>query len=140
MKIFKENGVVCQKFKPMKNILFITTFLLGGLVSSFAQKAPLTDYVGKFNFPEGSVVPWVVVKITQDSVLVSESPQGNATLIHIEGDMFSVVEHNGVAEFRRNGDGKVNGVKVTVGDMVLEGTKEESGFQQLFRNFWLILR
>lgn len=109
-------------------------------MSGFAQKAPITDYVGKFNFPEGSVVPWVLVKITQDSVLVSESPHGNATLIHIEGDIFSIVEYSGVAEFRRNDDGKVNGVKVTVGDMVMEGTKEESGLQQLFRNFWLIAR
>ena len=120
----------------MKNILFLTAFLLGGLATSFAQKAPITDYVGKFNFPEGSVVPWVVVKITPDSLLVSESLQGNASLVHIEGDIFSIVEYSGVAEFRRNGDGKINGVKVSVGDIVMEGTKEESGLQQVFRNLW----
>lgn len=117
----------------MKHILFITAFLFGGLVSSFAQKAPLTDYVGKFNFPEGSAVPWVVVKLTADSVLVSESPHGNATLALVEGDIFAIVEYQGVAEFKRNGEGKVTKVKVSVQNMEMEGTKEESALEQIFR-------
>ncbi len=121
----------------MKNILFLFTFLLGGLASSIAQKAPVADYVGKFNFPEGSVVPWVVVKVTPDSLLISESPQGNATLSHVEGDVFSIVEYSGVAEFRRNSDGKVNGVRVTVGDIVMEGTKELTAWQEEFRKHGL---
>jgi hypothetical protein len=66
-----------------------------------------------------------------DGVLIGESQMGSSTFTRIEGDKFTIVEYNGIAEFIRNAEGKVISVKVTVDTMVLEGTKEGSALRAL---------
>lgn len=107
----------------MSKVLMLLSFLVSFVIFSNAQDAPKTDYVGKYNFPEGSAVPYVEIKLS-DSTLSAESPMGTATLQKIEGDVFSIVEYNGTAEFKRNSEGKVVSVKVTVMGLEMEGTKE----------------
>lgn len=121
----------------MKNFLLVPFFTI--FLCSFAagQDAPLEQYIGKYVFPEGSAVPWVEVKLTEGG-LITESPMGNATLQRIEKDLFSIVEYNGTSEFRRNGDGKVTGIKVAVMGLEMEGTKEQTSLLPYLT--WLSLR
>lgn len=114
----------------MRKLILLTCLAALPAIFSFGQDAPLEQYVGKYIFSNGSQVPWVEVKLV-NGALISESPQGNATLQRIEKDQFSIVEYNGMAEFKRNAEGKVTGVKVLVMDLEMEGTKEESsGFKK----------
>jgi hypothetical protein len=108
----------------MKKVILFSLFVFSGLISAFAQEAPpLDQYVGKFVFPEGSPVPWVEVKVVE-GILVSESPMGKANLQRVENDIFTIVEYNGIAEFKRNSDLKIFAVKVSVMGLELEGTKQ----------------
>lgn len=97
-------------------------FLSMAAIASRADST-LTLYTGKYIFPEGNPVPWVEVKYT-DGTLISESPMGSATMQRTEGDVFAIVEYNGIAEFLRDSNGKITAVKVSVMDMVMEGKKE----------------
>lgn len=107
----------------MKKFFLFAALAFSCTISALSQEAPLESYVGKFNFPQGSPVPFVDVKISNGS-LIGESQMGIASLQRIEADVFSIVEYNGVAEFKRNGDGKVVSIKVTVNDLIMEGTRE----------------
>jgi hypothetical protein len=116
----------------MKKV-YLTGFLMLGLVCfAFSQDNPLQAFVGRYIFPEGNPVPYVDVKLVGE-VLVSESPAGTATLQQIEGDRFSVVEYEGLAEFVRNADKKVVSVKVSVMGYEMEGKREEAATLQIQR-------
>jgi hypothetical protein len=114
----------------MNKVLFLIAFSIALAIPGISQDSTYEAYVGKYNFPEGSAVPYVDVKLT-NGVLTSESPAGSATLQRVEGDVFSIVEYNGVAEFKRNAEGKIIGVKVSVMDLVMEGSKESAKFKYL---------
>ncbi len=114
----------------MNKLLFLFAFSIALSIPGIGQDSTFEAYTGKFNFPEGSAVPWVEVKLN-NGVLVSESPNGSATLQRIEGDVFSIVEYNGTAEFKRNAEGKVTSVKVVVMGLEMEGTKESAKFKYL---------
>lgn len=107
----------------MKKLFPLLAITIAFTFSAIGQDAPLDTYVGKYVFPQGSPVPMFEVKI-KDGVLFGESQMGASTFKRIEADIFSIVEYNGIAEFKRNGDGKIVSVTVSVGDLVLEGTKE----------------
>jgi hypothetical protein len=108
--------------KKLTTLFFFMSFLS---LSAICQEAPLENYVGKFVFPAGSPVPHMEVKLN-GTTLITESPMGSATLQRVQADQFSIVEYNGLAEFKRNGEGKVVAVKVTVMGLEMEGTKEEA--------------
>lgn len=114
----------------MNKIVAIIAFAFAFSLSALAQDAPLDNYIGKYNFPEGSPVTSVELKVV-DGVLMGESQMGPATFKRIEKDMFAVIEHNAVAEFKRNADGKVISVTVTVDTLVMEGTKEGTAIRNL---------
>lgn len=114
----------------MNKIITIIAFAFAFSLNALGQDAPLDNYIGKYNFPEGSPVPQVELKLVE-GVLMGESQMGPVTFKRMEGDMFSIVEHNGVAEFRRNADGKVVAVKVTVDTLVMEGTKEGAALRSI---------
>jgi hypothetical protein len=114
-----------QNQKTMKKLVTSLSFFLFLSFSAISQEAPLENYVGKFVFPADNPVPYVEVKLN-GTTLMSESPMGSATLQRIEADQFSIVEYNGLAEFKRNGEGKVIGVKISVMGLEMEGKKEES--------------
>lgn len=108
----------------MQKTLLVLLFIFSGMVMN-AQDS-LTEYTGKYIFPEGSVVTEINVSI-ENGGLISNSSQGTATLSRAGVDSFLVVEYNGTAVFKRNEEKKVNGVHIEVMDFILDGKKEESG-------------
>ncbi len=115
-----------------KLLLFL--FALGNSFILFAQQTPpadsLNEYTGKYKFPEGSEVTEIKVGI-ENGILWAYSDKGNSELKKIEKDLFEVVQYTGTATFKRDENGKISGVHVEVGDMIMDGTKsEEPALQQ----------
>lgn len=84
----------------------------------------LNQYAGKYKFPEGSPVTEIDVAI-ESGKLTATSPMGSSELRRSSGDEFEIVAYGGTATFRRNTEGKVNGLHILVGDVDIEGTKSE---------------
>ena len=108
--------------------LVLSFFAMVSLFIVSAQQTPQTDslkeYTGKYKFPEGSAVPEVTVTI-ENGVLYASSAAGNSELKKIEKDIFEIVAFSGKAFFKRNEEAKLNGVRIEVEDVILEGTKSE---------------
>lgn len=91
-----------------------------------AQADSLTQYTGKYKFPEGSMVSEVNVTIENGSLFAGSAAGQSELKKTADKDVFEIVAYNGLATFKRNADGKVTGVKIEVNDAVMEGTKTES--------------
>lgn len=115
-----------------KFLLFLLA--ITGFVTLNAQQTPSTDplqeYTGKYKFPEGSAVTEMTVAL-ENGVLYASSAQGSSELKKIEKDVFEIVAYSGKATFKRDEKEKLNGVKVEVDDLILEGTKEPGNSQSL---------
>ena len=110
-----------------KFILFILAPIL--FISADAQsdpKPPLSDFVGRYVFPEGSVVPDVTVALSGEALTMA-SAQGSSNLTELGRDTFTIVEFSGIAVFKRGEDKKVNGVHIEAQGYVLDGQKQSSG-------------
>jgi hypothetical protein len=94
------------------------------------QDTTLAQYVGKFKFPDGSPVSEVNVTF-ENGVLLASSAMGSTELKRSQGDVFEVIAYGGIATFKRNDSAKIIGVRIEVGDLVLEGTKAEPAQLQL---------
>lgn len=114
----------------MKKIAFSILSSLFILVvnaqSDPAPKPPLEDFIGKYVFPEGSVVPDVDVLLS-GSALTMTSAAGSSALNELGRDSFQIVEFNGIAVFKRGEDKKVNGVHIEAQGYVLDGQKKSGG-------------
>lgn len=113
--------------------LILSFFAIGSFFILSSQQLPqadsLKEYTGKYKFPEGSAVPEVIVTI-ENGVLYATSAAGNSELKKIEKDVFEIVSFSGKAFFKRNEEAKLNGVRIEVEDLILEGKKsEEPAFQ-----------
>jgi len=91
-----------------------------------APKPPLEDFVGKYVFPDGSVVPDVTVTL-DGSALTMSSTAGTSALTELGRDSFSIVEFSGTAVFKRGDDKKINGVHIEAMGYVLDGQKQNNG-------------
>jgi len=114
--------------------LLLFFFAVGGSIILSAQQTPQTDslkeYTGKFKFPDGSEVTEINVGI-ENGILWAYSDKGSSELKKIEKDVFEVVSYTGTATFKRDETGKINGLHVEVGDLIMDGRKsEEPAFQQ----------
>lgn len=111
-----------------KPFLFLL-LLLAGTISSFAQQKAdsLTDYVGVYVFPEGSVVPEVEVTLS-DSTLSITSAAGSSLLVKQDKDLYTIVEFSGTALFKRDESGKVVAVHIEAGGYILDGTKKQPAY------------
>lgn len=96
------------------------------LLAAAQQDSTLQQYTGKYKFPEGSVVTEVTVAL-ENGVLLANSPMGSSELKKTEADVFEIVAYGGTATFKRT-EGKVSGVQMIVGDIILEGMKSENTF------------
>jgi hypothetical protein len=108
---------------------FLSLFVIIAAFSLSAQdapKPPKEDYVGRYVFPEGSVVPDVTVTVSGDALTMSSSA-GTSALAELGKDSFSVVEFSGFAVFKRGDDKKVNAVHIEAGGYVLDGQKQSGG-------------
>lgn len=109
----------------MKKLMMIC-LLLGtvSLVSAQAKDSTLQDFVGKYKFPEGSVVTEVTVSMEGEGLIMGSSI-GNSTLVKISEDLFSLTAYDGTAKFNRDSNKKVVGVSINAGGYALEGTRSE---------------
>lgn len=104
----------------------IICLLLGVVAFAHAQDkdSTLQDFVGKYKFPEGSVVSEVTVSIEGEG-LVMGSSIGTSSLVKIGEDLFSITAYDGSAQFKRDTNKKVIGVSINAGGYALEGTKSD---------------
>jgi hypothetical protein len=120
----------------MKKLLLLLMALSGTFILS-AQQAPksdsLTEYIGKYKFPEGSEVTEIRI-VVENGVLWAKSDKGDSELRRIEKDSFEVVTYTGTATFRRDEKGRVNGLHIAVGDLIMDGTRSgESNLGDVIR-------
>jgi hypothetical protein len=108
--------------------LLLFFFALGSSFILSAQQTPQTDslkeYTGKYKFPDGSEVTEIKVGI-ENGILWAYSDKGNSELKKIEKDVFEVVQYTGTATFKRDENGKINGLHIEVGDLIMDGTRSE---------------
>jgi len=111
----------------MKKLLLLLFALSGTLILS-AQQTPksdsLTEYIGKYKFPDGSEVTEIRI-VVENGVLWAKSDKGDSELKRIEKDSFEVVTYTGTATFKRDEKGKVNVLHIAVGDLIMDGTRSE---------------
>lgn len=109
----------------MKQLFFVCMIVMTSLVSQ-AQTDSLSDYTGKYKFPDGSPVSEIGV-IVENGILTATSVMGNSELRKTDNkDVFEIVAYGGTATFKRAEDGKVKMLRVQVQDVDMEGTRQES--------------
>ena len=112
--------------KKIYSSLFFCFFLIiANGQTSPAPKPTLEDFVGRYVFPDGSVVPDVTVALS-DGALSMTSTAGSSALVELGVDSFSVVEFSGVATFKRGDDKKVNAVHIEAAGYILDGQKQSA--------------
>ncbi len=110
--------------------LMLSFLAIAATIISFAHQGPATDsvalkeYTGRYVFPDGSAVNEINVTI-ESGLLYASSEQGSSELKQLEKDVFEVVAYTGKATFKRDESGKVSGVYVVIGDMILDGRKAD---------------
>ena len=107
--------------------------------SASAQDSTLKDYVGKYIFAEGSVVPSAEVYL-RGTELVVNSIQGSSPLEMRGRDTFALTSFGGMAYFSRNSNGQVAGVRVLVGEYDLLGVKENVTAYLRRQNYYAVTR
>jgi hypothetical protein len=106
-----------RTFLPITMMMFI--FAAANAQDSTQNR----EFVGKYKFPDGSVVPEVEVVI-ENGMLMMNSSAGTSSLELIKGDTFTIVAFNGTAAFKRNDVKKVVGVHIDAGGYILDGVKD----------------
>lgn len=127
------------KTNNMKNRIVILSLMLCAFFTVAAQTkdTTLAQYVGKYSFPEGSFVTSAEITLA-DAVLSVSSSQGNSVLQKLGKDTFTLTAYEGsVMYFYRNSAGQVARIKVEVGDVLLEGTKDGALTATYNRNRYL---
>ena len=107
--------------------------------SASAQDSTLKQYVGTYIFAQGSVVPSAEIYLRGNELIVN-SLQGSSTLEKRGRDTFAVISFEGMAYFTRNSNGQVAGVRVVVGEHLLEGVKENVSAYLHRKNYFVAAR
>jgi hypothetical protein len=128
--LIRESLLISKKNAMRKSLLLALAIILTTLAVNAQQDTTLAKYTGKYVFPAGAPVPDAVVSVAGNNMSVA-SAMGTATLVRIEGDLFSLVEYNGTAQFKKNEAGKVVSVVIVVGDTEIVGTKEDTALHWL---------
>lgn len=112
----------------MKKLFFLLCVGVCMVSVSFGQQtsdSTLGQYVGKYKFPDGSVVAEVVVKL-ENGALTMESSAGVSPLEKQGDDLYAITQFQGTAKFNRDTNKKIVGVSINAMGYVLEGTKTET--------------
>jgi len=109
----------------MRKLCFLTLILIGSFLSVNAQQGPLTDYIGKYVFAEGSPVTEVTLTV-QDSTLMVNSVIITAPLEKKGLDTFYLAAYDALVIFKRKEGMSVESVSIFVQGMELMGKKEAS--------------
>ncbi len=113
----------------MKTLL-TTLFALFAFNFINAQDSTLNEYTGVYTFPEGSAVTSVEIKI-ENGGLMANSSQGSSALEKISKDTFNLVAYNGLVSFHRDGESKIDSIRIEVQDIILEGKRDTSAAASL---------
>jgi hypothetical protein len=113
----------------MKKILLFFCVSFCFLSFTQAQQTPskdstLNEYVGKYVFPQGSVVPDVTVAI-ENGELTMASTAGVSPLVKKDVDIYELTSFQGVVKFNRDGNKKITGLTIDARGYLLEGTKSD---------------
>lgn len=116
----------------MKASLFILLFVGATFFVSKAQsqQSPVTtdtvfkELIGKYTFPDGSVVEQVEV-ILDSTGLSMTSDVGTSVLQQLGKDSFALVSFQGIVVFKRDEKNKIKAVIIDAMGYHLEGKKEE---------------
>ncbi len=119
----------------MKIKLLLCFILIASFSSLHAQqdstKKPVPahiDFIGKYSFPVGSVVPHVEVVGDSLSTLTMNSEAGSSPLVHTEGDNFEITSFSGTASFKRNDTTRqVIAIHIEAMGYILDGEKDKNG-------------
>ncbi len=132
----------------MKKILLLLSMGICFLSVVNAQTAPadssLKQFVGKYVFPDGSVIAGVTVAL-ENGALTMSSSAGVSALVKKEEDLYEITAFNGTAKFKRDDNKKIIGVTVDARGYLLEGVKSEGGSfnntsQNTLKKFTTVLR
>jgi hypothetical protein len=113
-----------------KFVLLLFIMSVAFVADAQQTDSTLQQYAGKYNFKEGSPVTEIVVTV-EKGTLMANSAMGASEFKWKEGDVFEVVAYSGIATFRRNDTGKVIGVRIEVGETILEGSKAETNSEKI---------
>lgn len=109
----------------MKKLLILAILFIGVAFTANAQAdTTLQQFVGKYKFPDGSVVPEVTVTLENGELMMASSA-GTSTLVKQAEDVYIITAFQGTAAFKRNDAKKVIGVSINAMGYVLEGNKED---------------
>jgi hypothetical protein len=108
----------------MKKIFLLFALFIFSGVALYAQDS-LKVYVGKYKFPEGSVVPEIEV-ILENGALSFKSAMGTTPVERNGGDEFSIPAYSGTATFTRNEAKKITGLHIEASGTVLDGVLVEN--------------
>jgi hypothetical protein len=112
----------------MKKILLFFCVSFCFLSFTQAQQTPsdstLKEYVGKYVFAQGSVVPDVTVAI-ENGELTMASTAGVSPLVKKDVDIYEISAFQGTAKFTRDANKKVTGITIDARGYLLEGTKSD---------------
>lgn len=116
----------------MKKLFTLFAFVTGTIFWAQAAEDPsVSQYTGRYKFSEAADIP--IAEVTySDKGLQLTSPMGVATLQHLGGDTFSIVEFNGTAEFVRSSDKKVKKLVIKMMAFEIEGSKEPAKRSLMF--------
>jgi len=109
----------------MKYILITVAMMAIACMAVDAQDSSALQFVGKYKFPEGSVVAGVEVTINNGTLVMSSSA-GVSDLALLGADSFNIIHFKGYAVFKRNETKKVVGVHIEASGYVLDGPKESA--------------
>lgn len=110
----------------MKKIMMICLFLgIASLIQAQQKDSTLQDFIGKYKFPDGSIVTEVTVSIEGDGLMMGSSV-GDSPLAKLGEDLFAITAYDGTAQFKRDANKKVVGVSINAGGYSLEGTKSDT--------------
>ena len=114
----------------MKCILLSFAFIVFASAALHAQDTSSHQYVGKYMFPDGSVIPSVEVTLDNGALSMS-STAGTSPLQLLGRDSFSIVTFNGYAVFRRNSTNKIVAVHIEASGYVLDGAKDTTALHDV---------
>ncbi len=109
----------------MKQILFLAFCMLFAFAASAQQDTTASAILGKYKFPEGSIVPDATVS-NENGAIIMNTSAGSSELVKQNEDVYTIVAFQGTAAFKRNDAKKVIGVVIDAMGYHLEGTKEQA--------------
>lgn len=82
----------------MKKLMMLCLLLSTvAFVQAQTKDSTLQDFVGKYKFPEGSIVTEVVVSMEGEGLVMSSSV-GNSILVKTGEDLFSITAYDGTGK------------------------------------------